>query len=180
MAHGKTVTTRQIADSAGIAEGTVFRAFGDKEAIIDAAVGRFLDPEPFRAALHSIDPEAPLESKVHDIVVHLRARYAGIFGLLSALRMHGPPAGTEHRAKGVVVLTNILTSELERLRVDPGLAAQFIRLVAFATSMGPVAELHRFSTDELTDLIVHGIAGGCRPASSVPVSPSTTSTHTIR
>ena len=37
-AHGHEVTTRQIADAAGVAEGTLFRVFDDKEAMIDAAV----------------------------------------------------------------------------------------------------------------------------------------------
>ena len=172
MSHGKSVTTRQIAITAGIAEGTVFRAFGDKEAIVDAAVARFLDPAPLRAALRSIDPDDCLESKIRAILLQLRARYAGIFGLLSALRMHGPPSGTRESLEGAIALTEILAPELARLRVDASLAAQFIRVVAFATSIGPIAETHPFSTEELVDLIIHGIAGTCAtPLSSSP-SPS--------
>ena len=49
--HGRVVTTKQIADASGVAAGTLFRVFDDQEAIIDAAVEHFLDPEPFRAAL---------------------------------------------------------------------------------------------------------------------------------
>ena len=50
-----------VADCAGIAEGTIFRAFGSKDELIQAAVARHLDPEPFRRQLRAIDPLLPLE-----------------------------------------------------------------------------------------------------------------------
>ena len=54
MKHGSDVTTRQIADAAGVAEGTLFRVFEDKDAIIDAAVAKFMDPTPTLARLAQI------------------------------------------------------------------------------------------------------------------------------
>ena len=59
--RGRAVSTKEIAEAAGVAEGTLFRAFGDKDALIRAAIERMFDPLPFRAALRAIDPDLPLE-----------------------------------------------------------------------------------------------------------------------
>src|SRR5258705_6822875 len=42
--NGLLVTTRQIADAAGVAEGTIFGVFNDKASLIRAAVIKALDP----------------------------------------------------------------------------------------------------------------------------------------
>lgn len=40
LEHGVMVTSRQLADAAGVAEGTLFRAFGDKDSLLVAFVER--------------------------------------------------------------------------------------------------------------------------------------------
>lgn len=157
LEFGRDVTTKQIAESAGIAEGTLFRAFGDKESIITAAVEKFLDPAPLRLMLRGIDPEEPIERKVHDIIFHLRSRFEGIFGIMSAVGMSGRPPGSGSRAELSELVVAVLSEHTDVLRIDPRRAASLIRLLAFASSIPPFNESAPFTTDELTDLVLHGI-----------------------
>lgn len=62
------MSTRRIADSVGIAEGTVFRVFPTKEDLLREAVDSYLDPSSFIAEIDAIDPGLPLAEKVHQVL----------------------------------------------------------------------------------------------------------------
>ena len=164
VAHGRDVTTKQIAEAAGVAEGTLFRVFDDKEAIIDAAVEEFLDPEPFRAALRSIDASLPLELKVRLIIDRFHDRFTGIFGVFASLGGRPRPPASADPAVIVSIFEQLLAPELERLRVPPAGVFAFVRLVAFASAMPHLNDLPgSLDSAELAHLVVHGIEKGSDP-----------------
>jgi AcrR family transcriptional regulator len=60
--YGESVTSKQIACAAGIAEGTIFRVFADKDELLDATLDAALDQEPFEARCGRSTPTCPSSS----------------------------------------------------------------------------------------------------------------------
>lgn len=160
LAHGQAVTTRQIAECAGIAEGTIFRAFESKDDLIHAAVARQLDPEPFRAHLRSIDLDLPLEERLRAIVGLMRERFSLVFTLMSALgTMAHPPRTDDGRREFTEIIARALAPDLAQFSVDAERAAQIVRMVALAASIPGVRNGNPFDDGEVASLILYGISG---------------------
>jgi AcrR family transcriptional regulator len=162
LAHGADVTTKDIADAAGIAEGTIFRAFADKDELIGLAVARFMDPEPTLCLLEKIDPALMLEDKVRAVADIYRERFTGVIGIVSALghrktpHEHKPDPQAEARASAI--LTALFAPDADRFRIDPSLAVFFIRLLTFGSAMPMFTADRDVDTDQLVDFIMQGIA----------------------
>lgn len=156
-ARGRDTSSRQMAEAAGVAEGTLFRAFGDKESIIAAAVERVRDPEPFHRALREIDPAEPTEAKVRQVLHLLRDRFADVVGFMTALRMQGPPAA-RHRhddSEWLSILDQVFhTGELAIPASEFG---HYLRFLAFGSAIPVFAAQHPLDLDHLADLVLHGV-----------------------
>ncbi len=177
LEHGNGVTTKQIADNAGVEEVTVFRAFGDRESLIDAAVERSLDPEPLRIMLRAIDFDFPLRGRVRDVLFHLQARTTGLVGLMAALHPRQPPRrGSADEIIDLIDLIDLIESVLAPdaadRRVDARTIANYRRLLAFTTSVPAFNEPHPFTIDELTGFVVNGIRGKDIPCRSRCCAPT--------
>ncbi|GAB3385663.1 hypothetical protein GCM10027568_03070 [Humibacter soli] len=166
--HGASLTSRQIAEAAGVAEGTIFRVFGDKETLIREAADVYLDPAPVREALGAIDAALPLEDKIAAILRTLRERFHGVISIMSALGYTGsePPhlqgRPPQQKWEYVTIVSKLVEPELDRLNVPPEDVAPYLRLVAFATAVPTFNRSAPFDDAELVRLIVYGIAGDSR------------------
>lgn len=158
LEHGKDVTTRQIAEAAGIAEGTIFRAFGDKESLLAAVVERYLDPLALRTALRSIDHDLPLEDKLRAVFVLLQERFRGVIRMMAAIGRQGPPPDRPARQQDfALIIGELLADETEQLRIPPERVAHYARVLAFAAALPVFEDTIPFTHDELLDLFEHGV-----------------------
>ncbi|HEU4848954.1 MAG TPA: helix-turn-helix domain-containing protein [Terrimesophilobacter sp.] len=163
--HGLEVTSKQIAEAAGVAEGTIFRAFGDKETLIRAAIARFLDPEPLRRELRRIDPELDLHTKVITIITLMQRRFRDVFRIM-AIVGHERPSRTHQRKMFSDTIAEVLAPDLEKLAWPTDRVAHLIRLVAFASSVPHFNDGMEFTPAELASIILHGILHPTHPTES--------------
>src|SRR4051812_33098569 len=83
--HGEAVTTRQIADAAGIAEGTIFRAFPDKDALLQAVVEAALDTGPLDEQIAALDPALAFQPGLTAMVEILQRRAIDVWRVMSSV-----------------------------------------------------------------------------------------------
>ena len=90
LSHGARFTTREVAEAAGIAEGTIFRVFASKTELLHAVISSVLDPTEICAELDQIDRSLPLD----DTVVAAVSAIVRAVGETSAIfaALHSMPA----------------------------------------------------------------------------------------
>ncbi len=176
LEKGATLTSREMAEAAGVAEGTIFSVFPDKEAVIVEAVRTTMDPTPFRAAIADISAAAPVEAQLESVAVILlerSERIGTLIGVLRTLRPSGPKKPAEaHRfvmesnAAILTALTELLEQHRDSLRVEPDRSAVAFMGFVFANAHPLMAADAKPGAAEIVDMLLHGIAAPDRESNT--------------
>jgi len=170
--HGATVTTGQIAAASGVAEGTVFRAFADKQELLSACLDAAFDPADPVATLRQIPRELPVADRLLQATATVAEHWDRAISVGQAVRTactgppkHGSPSGPGKAMRELIsALADLLAPDAAVLRLNPERTAQLF-LLAVTSDRILRLRLGGFSapalnTEELVEVFLHGALRG--------------------
>jgi AcrR family transcriptional regulator len=161
--HGRAVTTKQIAEAAGVAEGTIFRVVASKEELVELALARAFEPGALVERLEEIEAELPLEERLVRLVGVLQQRYRATFYLMRKVGLLRPPDhdGAAHQAwreQLAGIMTDLVGDDARSLRVPVEDFCHRLRLLTFAGSHPHIADGWLLTPEQVVDTVLHGLA----------------------
>ncbi|WP_122816307.1 TetR/AcrR family transcriptional regulator [Nocardioides pantholopis] len=162
--HGRDVTTRQIAQAAGIAEGTIFRACASKEELVAAAIERAFVPGEVLDRLAEIDRDAPFEQRMVLVAEVLQARYRATFDLMAKVGLVRPPESSpaavhreSHLERLTALMVEIVGADADLLDVPAEEFVHRLRLLVFVGSHPELSDGRTLGAEAAVRTVLHGL-----------------------
>lgn len=177
LEYGDRVTSKQIAEAAGIAEGTIFRVFADKGELIRAAIRATIDDTSFEAEVAALPTDLPLEERLLAATVLLQRRVSKVWALVSCV---GPEirAQVGRPTQESAALDALFTSAPNEIAVEPQTATRLLRSITLALTH-PMLIDEAVDAAEVVDLFLHGVGTDSQTSISTSIpSPASTSQET--
>ncbi len=169
--HGMNVTTSQIAAAAGIAEGTVFRAFADKRELIAACVQEVMQQDRGIAMIRAVPHDLALAERLDRVGRSMAERMREIGALMHSLmatgykpkRIPGGKVGDREKwiSESIDALVDLIGPDAARLGLPARRAAQMFLFMVFSTQfagrIGRPQDVDDLEIDDVIDVFLHGV-----------------------